>query len=381
MRLNKIHTTLLSLFILTGSCIEPFTPLTKGYDEMLVIEGILTNDINIPAQVKISKSKGFGQIGSYEVISRAEVWIYCDDGSMYQLEETVEGVYARINNPIVSEPGKSYKLQIETTDNKVFESNFELYNEGSPVDSIRYEPESIRMSEIGEPLHGLQFSVNSASNDSNPVFLRWLLNCTYEYSAPYNSQYIWDGTEMVEFENNSTLYCWKTDAVKGIYTGDSQGMVGNKVVDIPLNFVSQYGDELSIKYSLEVVQLSISRSSYKFWFDLSRMMNDSGGLYETQPFRIRGNISCTSDPEIAVSGVFEVGGVTRSRVFAERPTAFPIYEYECSIDTIGENTPWETLRVGQYITDLGMGSYGTSETICYDCTARGGTNIKPSFWE
>ena len=96
-----------------------------------------------------------------------------------------------------------------------------------------------------------------------------------------------------------------------------------------------------IKYSLHAIQLSISESSYKFWYYLNKLINETGGLYETQPFRIEGNIRCTSDPEVNVAGVFEVAGVSELRVFAPRPDEFRVYSTKCELDTVGvPSLPW-----------------------------------------
>ena len=137
-----------------------------------------------------------------------------------------------------------------------------------------------------------------------------------------------------------------------------------------------------IKYSLHAIQLSISESSYRFWYDLNKLINEAGGLYETQPFRLKGNIHCTSDPDVNVAGVFEVAGVSELRVFAPRPTEFIVFSTDCPMDTVGvESFPWSDLEPGSYIYQPVLGVYMTGEGHCFICTLRGGTLDRPPFWE
>ena len=137
-----------------------------------------------------------------------------------------------------------------------------------------------------------------------------------------------------------------------------------------------------IKYSLHAIQLSISESSYRFWDDLNKLINETGGLYETQPFRLKGNIHCTSDPDVNVAGVFEVAGVSELRVFALRPTEFIVFSTDCPMDTVGvESFPWSEVKPGSYIAQPDEGLFMTGEDKCFICTLRGGTLDRPPFWE
>lgn len=383
MRLNRIAHILVIIVATAYSCIDPYTPDTSGYEEMLLIEGIISDDPSVPARVSISKSKPLSDNGYYELGFSATVMIICDDGSVYPFTEILSGKYENLNDPIVLEEGKYYKLQVSTSDNKIFESDYEPYIPGPPVESITFYPETKKISDYGFAEAGLQFYANTRGIDNEPIYLRWLLEATYNYSVPYTSDYIWNGLSMEEFRNSEFINCWKDVEIPGIYISDSYGLTENMISNAPLNFVSQHGDELTIKYSLMVTQLSISKASYKFWYDLNTLINKTGGFYETQPFRIRGNIECVSDSELEVSGVFEVASVTKKRVFAPRPTDFQIFNtLRCELDSVGtESFPWASLSSGSYLKHIGSGYFATSSSHCFICTQRGGTNIKPAFWE
>jgi hypothetical protein len=384
MQLIKKIIYLLFFIFLSHSCIEPFVPNISDYDEMLLIEGLITDNPEIPARVSISLAVPLENVTNPgdPVGSNAAVKIVSDDGSEYLLTETSTGVYEDIDSTIELSHEKRYKLIIETIDGEIFESDFESYRSSPPIDSITYFPEEQVLSELQTSAEGLQFYAHSTSMDERTLYLRWILDATYQYSVPYISNFIWDGNSREEFISDSLLVCWKDENINGIYIGDSYGLTQNRITYAPLNFVSQIGDRLMAKYSLHVVQLAISESAYKFWYNLNKLINETGGLYETQPFKLEGNIRCTSNPDLNVTGVFEVAGVSETRIFVRTPTEFVVYPTHCQFDTLTLKEQWDALRPGSYLyAEPEDGLFLTAPDYCFDCRERGGTLKRPPFWE
>ncbi len=383
MRLNRVAILLL-VFAGLFSCVEPYTPETLGYDEMLMIEGIIFDDPTMMPKVSISRSIPLSRAGGYMYETGAAVSVECDDGTSFPFFETSPGSYTTAGVPVIPEQGKKYRLLVVTSDQKVYASSYEPYIPPAPIDSVTFRAEYTKVSNLGSWEHGLKFYAHASSIDDNPVYLRWLLDATYHYSVPYPCNFIWTGSAVEYYLGPDLRFCWKSMEIPGIFIADSDGMKDNRVADAELNFVSQYGDQLTIRYSLNVVQLSIPRSAYEFWYDLKKMIDGTGGLYETQPFRIRGNIECISDPDTEAGGVFEVAGVSRTRVFADRPTEFEIRPYNCSLLPIGgqNGISWEFLPANIFVSEIDVDKYATTlQQQCYDCRLRGGTTARPPFWE
>lgn len=393
MQLNKLIITIAAGIIMINSCIEPFQPGTVEYSDVLFIEALITDSPDIPHQVKLSRSapiqssSGKTSSGSdNSVISLAEtgalVIIERDDGRIYTFSETLTGAYYDLDDELNLEAGRYYKLIVQTIDGNTFESELEEYILPSPITEISYEPTQKSLIENGNIIDGLQFYVSTESNDTEPRYYRWVLEETYKYRAPFNAIFIWINNEMVEFSNKDFKNCWKTNRLAGIYTGNTLGLAENRVMDAPINFVSQFGDQLSIKYSLQAKQYAISESSYLFWNNLKKILYESGGLWEVQPFRVNGNISCVTDHDIAVSGIFEIAGVSDSRVFAPLPLEFKVYPRYCELDPMGtETNPWYKLPEGAFLAEIDPEAYATSASHCFICTERGGTTQQPAFWE
>ncbi len=380
-----MNRAIILLLLLAGlfSCVEPYTPRTVGYDEMLMIEGIIFDDPAMMPKVTISRSIPLNREGGYIYETGATVSVECDDGTSFPFFETTPGVYRTAGLPVIPEQGKSYRLLVATSDQKIYASAYEPYTPPAPIDSVTYRAEYTKVSEFGEWEHGLKFYANASSSDDRPLYLRWLLDATYHYSVPFPGDFVWTGSVVENYLGPDYRYCWKSLEISGIFIADSYGTEGNRVADAELNFVSQFGDQLTIRYSLNVVQLTIPRSAYEFWYDLKKMIDDTGGLYETQPFRIRGNIECISDPDTEAGGVFEVAGVSRARIFADRPTEFEIRPFNCSLVPIGpDGLSWDLLPPNIFVTEVDVEKYATTlQQQCYDCRLRGGTTVRPPFWE
>jgi len=384
MRLSKV---LLIIFLIATSCIESFVPETSEYDDVLFIEAQLTDDPTIIPYVTISKTLPVATEDSEEVpldnamISGATVSIQCDDGNEYIFFETDQGRYIAVDPLFTGEFGKSYKLSVQY-DNETYESSYEILRASPPIDSLTREAISQKISDTGDLVHGLKFFAHTHDNDIEPSYYRWILDATYTYTAPLFSTHRWINGQVVWFENSHLRECYNDKNILGIYISNTEGLESNVVSEAPLHFESQFGDELSRVYSLHAKQLKISASTYKFWDDLRKLIYETGGLYETQPFRLKGNIECVSDPGINIIGVFEVAGVSEQREYFSQPKEFEIIRLTCKLEPVGgEGVPWDDLNNGAYLQEGDPGVFSTSRSVCFDCRERGGTLETPPFWE
>lgn len=383
MRLSNI---LILILIFTSSCIELFVPETSEYEDVLFIEALVTNDPSLTPRVVISKTlpittQNAEQINrSLAKISGASVTILCDDGNSYDFIEIENGIYEPANPLFTGEYDKSYKISV-SYDSHTFQSDYELLRISPPIDSLTSDIVQENESEIGDNYYGLRFFASTHDVNTEESYYRWLLDATYSYDVPYSSTHKWLEEEIVRFENYDLKRCYKDKNIMGIYVSSTEGLAENKVIEAPLNFESQYGDELSSIYCLHARQLRISESAYKFWDELNRLLYESGGLYETQPFRLTGNIKCISDDNKSVIGIFEVAGVSEAREYFFRPQEIDIYSMHCQLDTVGTDAlPWNRLREGAFLYEEKVDLFFTSDTKCFDCTARGGTTEVPAFW-
>lgn len=398
MRWNRNIITILVSGSLLYGCIDPYSPGDLKFENMLFIEAQITDDPDITPYVKLSHAYPFSQ--DYEaaepVVSTygATVSIEDDYGkkAIFQpgggwgwqggLIGNFSSSYYLYDPAFELEEGRSYMLRIETNDGYIFESQFEKYLPSPVIEEITYSFSTWEQPESETEDEGYQFYVSTTSNDSDPLYLRWTLDATYKYMVPFVAYYYWDGTKLVEANSNNLNVCYKDEVIKGMFTGTSDGLMVNRVADEPLHTVSRFGDRLQINYSLYVRQMRIPASAYNFWNDLQSLLYKSGGLYESIPYRLTGNIECISHDNLSVAGVFEVAGVSETRIFVPRPSDFYVITNRCVADTVGPGgRPWSSIAPGSWIMEGDPGAYFTAPLICFDCRAKGGYLDQPPFWE
>ena len=364
------------LIFLTLSCEEPYNPDFKEQESFLVVDGILTNDSG-PVTVILSRST---PVDSARFIPEkgAVVKIFSDNGLEYFLQEYEKGIY--ISEPeFKGEIGKAYKLSVKTSDGQVYETGYQIMKQPVNIDSFYYKRELYSSPSGNDAQDGYRFYVNAVSENENNYYLMWRLTETYEYNSVYKIDYIYI-SGLYEFSNPDTLYtCWKTADINTIKTFSSNQ--NEAIYGFPLTFVSKDTKKLSIGYSLELKQYSISESAYNYWHALEDMNNQSGNLYSQQPYQIKGNLVNQNNPDEVVLGYFTVAGSSKRRIFAEPRLQTNNYITNCAVDDILLNF---LIKFGSsgfyYVAEDENGVLGVVSKGCVDCTLKGGKTQKPDFW-
>lgn len=377
---------------MAGSCVEPYFPGDLDYEPMLFIQATVTDNPDIRPRVELSNTQPLkideNEIIPYVNVSGATVYIESDDAARYYFTEEGYGLniwsaaYYLPDPSFALEQGKSYMLVVETVEGYRFESGYEPYILPDEIDAIGYEHVSEQKSELEDYTEGYKFNISTTGGSNETDYYRWELDCTYHFMVSLQAVYMWSGSRLIDSMSHSLTYCYKDEDVKGIYIGSTAGLSEKRIVEEPLHFVSQNGYMLQIEYSLRAYQYHISQEAFQFWYDLRTLLYETGGLYETQPFKISGNMQCVSDPPVNVAGIFEVAGVSEKRIFVQRPKEFTVYTERCVPDTIGTpDFPWDMVQPWSWIIDNDDGVFQTAPNDCFDCTLSGGYTSRPPFWE
>ena len=373
------------IFITLSGCIEPFTPNIDESQESLVIEGQITDQAGYH-YIHVSRTAPYNDPHKIPE-SDCQVEVVDNKGNIFEFYESEPGVYRQWMDKDFLNIGTQYKVKVISADGNEYESDFDkLLSPSPPIDSIYYEIEVRETYDPDFPLYGIQFYIDLDAPDDFARNYRWELEETWEYWASYRIQYYYDGI-LHYMEDPYLLYrCWRTDPIRKIFTSTTRYSISNKINKYPLQYVSNQSNRLKIKYSLLVKQYSLSNTAYDYWCQLQKQSQESGGLYEAQPARIRGNISNINNPEEVVLGFFNASSVTKKRILVSESFKFPFPGYPCKLDTIGPDNPlqyYTTYPV--YLISLnviGQGPpYATGDGTCFDCTKGDGTIEKPDFWK
>ncbi len=367
------------MFLLSSlySCIDKFWPEIDKYEDVLVVDGLLTNGTDTTV-VKLSMSSSVKN-GKFVPVVGSNMYIIDESQTEIHLTETEPGIYKVLENNFTGHVGSSYQLLITLANGKKYESDICSMQAASPIDSVYGLIEKHQVPNTNDYIEGIQFYIDNHGNNNDTSYYLWNLQQSFEYKSSFNINYIWTGTYFDPYPKPDSLRtCWHTSPVPNIFSFTTKYLDGSVIKNLPLNFVSTYSKRLSIRYSLYIKQLSISVSAFTFW-NAMQQQDVQASLYSQQPIQIKGNIHNTADPGEPVLGYFTVAGVSTKRIFIDRPPLVFYYD-KCAPDYDGMR--FIRFEPGPiYITEIdGTRAMGNTES-CFDCRLEGGLITPPYFWE
>lgn len=368
-----LHKVLLFAFlILISSCIEQFIPLVGEDKDIIVVEGLITDQ---PGQniIKLSISLPLGGKDAAKPLIGCIVTISDDFGNNYSLHETVSGTY--IADPAFQGVvGRSYTLRIATNEshqNLSYQSSPVLMKPVPPIDSIYYDKIVLsRMSDGWPSGEGCQIYLNTHDPENICRFYRWEYVETWKFQIPYS------------VPNNQ---CWVSSNSDKINIKSTSTFSSDRIERHPINYITNTTDRLKIRYSILVNQYSLNENEYIYWEKLQNIVEQVGSLYDITPASIPSNILCIEKPNENVLGYFSVSAVKSKRIFINdnfNGIANPYSSCEDFIVTGSKPIPNLGVSVWVLIShSVPPPPYRvvTYSKGCYDCTVRG-TKIEPEFW-
>lgn len=375
----RINILLSCLLLLCVSCIDLYFPDLDKYDNLLVVDGKLTDEPG-PYTIRLNLSSDVRPL-EYPPVSGAEVIISDDAGTSELLTETEPGVYQTSESGIRGTVGRSYQLRIRTNNGETFSSQPELLRATPAIDSVYPEIESRQKIGYDYDLVGYQFYLDGAPPQNNENYYLVELEATYKYNADHLIYFVYnDG--MLPFPDHSKYYtCWRTFVVPEIFTFNTSSLDDPTLNRLPLHFVSTENKFLSIRYSLKTRQYSLSQDAYLFWNSIREQISQQGSLYTQQPYQIRGNVVNENDGNDPVLGYFTVAGVDEKRIFVDRPVDLAFNYLPCQLIT--ENLGIILMAPGDwpiYVGQTATGAIGVGSGDCLDCREAAGTIEQPDFW-
>ena len=374
------------MLLTCGSCIDPFEPVIDEYQNVLVINGKITDQPGIH-YVEISRSTPYNK-PFYKPVGGYIVLVTDENGEMIPFLEREFGKYSADIPASFLAVGKAYCLQVFTPNGREYCSEYDTLLACPPIDTIYYEVETRETSDPDFILGGIQFYMDMTGKPTDSRNFMWQMEETWEYRAALFSQYIWRGKEdkVEKYRSNELFKCWTTLPIREIYTGTTRNLSKNALKRNSLNFVSNETDRLKVIYSLLVKQQSLTRRSYVYWEKMKIQSSETGGLYEIQPSSAIGNICNTSDPDEIVLGIFYATQQQSKRIMVNNVN--DLFDFKIPYLTCEWYDAAGAFQIGRdfpyYLKSAHWTYYGppylTADQICFDCRIRGGINVKPDYW-
>jgi hypothetical protein len=304
----KSIAALIFLFALS-TCIDPYNPELKGYESLLVVEGMVSDEI-AAYTVRLSRTIQ-EQNTSPEKVTDAALYITDNIGNTYYMRNSGNGIYKTDSTEFIGIPGRTYVLHIENSDGRKYESDPCMMQSVPDIDSIYFARDQELVNNATEIQDGIRIFLDSKPGDNNQYY-RWDFKETWKFKIPSPTRFDYINVNHIIPVTQVKQYCWKSRKsdvilIRSMYSGQ-EGRVKRE----PIFFIaSNKSDRLMLEYSINVKQYSISRKEYDFWDNLKRVDESGGDIFATQPFPVISNIHNISDAKEKVLGYFQVSSVKR----------------------------------------------------------------------
>ncbi|MCL9807976.1 DUF4249 domain-containing protein [Flavobacterium luminosum] len=376
---------LISLFII--SCTEPMALQTDTFEEVIVIEATITNELK-RHEIKISKTYKFEDAGP-TYVTDATVFIKDDLGNMYNFVQDA-GKYVSVN-PFKAVTGRTYQLRV-IAENKEYSSTLEKLTTENTIEDI------VPTVTTKEGVKGLELFVKSYDPTNTSKYYRYEYEETYRVEAPnwvYKKAIVTGPTSIdFVFRDSEARVCYSTEKSTDIIVTNTNEQSEDRV-NFPIRFISDQNPIIAHRYSILVKQYVQNLEAHTFYKTLKEISGSEGILSQNQPGFLYGNLKCETDPDEKVIGFFDISSVSEKRIFfnftdyfPDQP--FPPYFYKCepfnmifcfgpSPECVGEDIIYY-LNNNQIVYYYGnKPDLYFLDTPCGDCTSFS-SNIRPSFW-
>jgi Domain of unknown function (DUF4249) len=269
-----------------------------------------------------------------------------------------------------------YRIRITTTSGEQYVSDFVPVKPTPPIDSINW----IRKD------NGVNIFVNTHDPTNNTKYYRWEYTETWEYHSPYDSYLEYVNKQLVIRDSSrKVLACWSAQKATNIFMASSADLSQDVIYESPLEFIAQGSEKISVKYSILVKQFALTKQAFEYWQNLRKSTEQVGGLFDAQPSQITGNIHSVAHPSQPVLGFISASSLAEKRVYITNAEVWPwVDNLFCTTINVRSDSFDYYFGVNGYIPITALlappGEYLASLGPCVDCTLRGGSTIKPSFW-
>lgn len=386
-KLNNIVFFIL-LVILCNSCTEAYPLLTNSYEEALVVEATITNELKTQ-EIKLTKTAKF-EDESYLPESGAEVFITDDSGNQYNFKEDAEKYISTIEFQAI--PERKYQLHINTKDGRSFESSPETLTTINPMQEVTA---AVR---VKDNARGVDIRVTSYDPNKQSNYYRYEFEETYKIVTPK-----WVPTKAVLNPNGSltfvpnspeTKICYSSKKSTDLLLVNTNDLKEDRV-DYLIRFISDQDYIITTRYSILVKQYIESLAAFNYYSTLKKISGSESVLSPIQPGLLLGNLKSTKNPSDKIVGYFDVASLSVERMYFNYSDLFPNeppppYYTDCK-EFCYANYPFnpEPCTHGDgYFDDLSVdkisyflenGFIFWVNSACGDCTTFS-SNIKPTFW-
>jgi hypothetical protein len=306
--------------LLPMACIDPYKVEVPEGQQLLTVEGIIHSGPG-PQVITLTRSATYGSAfqGLIRPVTGATVVVRDNEGILTFLEESgqARGSYFTPSG-FRAEIGKSYTLQIQTAEGKVYTSLPERVEAVPLIDNITFKTVTIPVEGETNPRSGVQLisEIKDPADQNNFYF--WRLSPIVHVLEARPDLYIIRETR-TPAPKDCCIICYRTEATgnQSLFIAQDDNFNG-LTTRIPAGFIEDNGLRFVSKLRVDLKQYGVSQSAYRFLRLVKQQAEISGSIFDPPPATIRGNMISLDDPDEVVLGYFMAAGESSKRIYIDR---------------------------------------------------------------
>ncbi|MFN3998757.1 DUF4249 domain-containing protein [Algoriphagus sp.] len=308
------------ILLLMTACIDPYKVEVPEGQQLLTVEGLIHSGPG-PHAITLSRSATYGSMfeGLIRPITGATVVVRDNEGRITFLTEGVDsrGSYFTPAG-FRAEIGKSYTLQIQTVEGKVYTSLPERVESVPRIENIEVKTVTIPVEGETNPRSGVQLisEIKDPADQNNFYF--WRLGTSVHVLETSPELFFIRETRTLAPKDCCAI-CYKTEVTgnQSLFIAQDDNFNG-LTTRIPAAFIEDNGLRFVNRFRTDLKQYAISQDAYRFLRLVKQQADISGSIFDPPPATIRGNMISLDDPDEVVLGYFMAAGESSRRIYINK---------------------------------------------------------------
>jgi hypothetical protein len=301
-----------------ASCIDPYEVEVEQGPQYLTIDGTITSQAQVH-RVRLTRGDTYGSIfqGLIRPVTGATVIVRDNLGNVtFLTENQVDRGYYDSPATFAALVGRTYTLQIQLVDGKVYTSLPELVNASPAIKNLSYQSKRIPVEGEINDASGVQLIVDLDDPvDQNNFYYYRNSEATYVLETRPDL-YTTPPPDRSPAPKDCCFTCFQTEIVGNqsyfLTSDDNFNGLSTRLV---AGFIPDNGRRFINTYRIDVRQLNVSQDAYRFLRLVKQQSEISGSVFDPPPANISGNMISLDDPEEVVLGYFIAAGESQKRVY------------------------------------------------------------------
>ncbi len=276
------------------ACVEQIDFVAPEEIGVLVVDGEISTlaDSNL---IRLIRTDRLGR-RIYPPEEGARVIVHDDIGGAEVCLETEPGLYVHRAQSVTVAVGRSYYIEIETSDKRKYQSSSESVMLSPTIDELTFEPviEEDLVDEINlQQKRFFNLNVKTTLPNNSEVYLMWEVDHAFLVS------------ELLCHPWGQPKHCYITREINDnlvLLLDGSQlrqgATISRQVVHQEIDFA--FGQAAAFY----VTQKALTKEAFAYWADIADLVNNVGSIFDAPPSAIPGNLKSISDPNERVLGYF-----------------------------------------------------------------------------